>query len=67
MKQEKMRRILDNYYKESKKEIHSLIQDKRYKKILNSIGEKIYLKDLNKSKFNSTFLKKIEDNESIKI
>ena len=65
MKQEKMRRILDNYYKESKKEIHSLIQDKRYKKILNSIGEKIYLKDLNKSKFNSTFLKKIEDNESI--
>ena len=67
MKKEKIRKILNKYYNQSKKEIHSLIKDERYKKILNSIGENIQFKNINNNRFNSTFLKKIEKDENMKI
>ena len=67
MKKEKIRKILNKYYSQSKKEIHSLIKDERYKKILNSIGENIQFKNINNNRFNSTFLKKIEKDENMKI
>ena len=35
MKKEKIRKLLEDFHKQSKKEVYSLVRDKSYKKLFN--------------------------------
>ena len=60
MKKEKIRKILDDFHKQSKKEVNSLIKDTSYKKLFNSIDEETFHKEYYKKRCNSMILKNNE-------
>ena len=67
MKKEKIRKILDDFHKQSKKEVNSLIKDTSYKKLFNSIDEEIFLKEYYKKRCNSIILRNSEKEKNIHI
>ena len=67
MKKDKIRKILDDFHKQSKKEVNSLIKDTNYKKLFNSIDEEIFLKEYYKKRCNSIILRNSEKEKNIHI
>lgn len=55
MNKEKIKNLLNKIYKESKNEVNSLIRNKGYKKLFNSISEESFLKEYYKKRCNSIY------------
>jgi len=67
MKKEKIRKLLEDFHKQSKKEVYSLVRDKSYKKLFNSIDEETFLKEYNKKRYNSILIKNNENDKKQQI
>ena len=67
MKKEKIRKLLEDFHKQSKKEVYSLVRDKSYKKLFNSIDEETFLKEYNKKRYNSIIIKNNENDKKQQI
>ena len=67
MKKEKIRKLLEDFHKQSKKEVYSLVRDKSYKKLFNSIDEETFLKEYNKKRYNSILIQNNENDKKQQI
>ncbi len=67
LEKERIRKLLQKFREESKKEVHSLINDKSYKKLLNEVNEKSFFKEYEENKNKSFLGKYLKKNKINKI
>ena len=65
MTKEKLKKLINDFHEQSKKEVHSLIKETSFKKIFNSIGEEHVINDYNQ-KYNTNISKSMDLSNKIK-
>ena len=67
MKKEQIKKLLNEFHNQSKKEVYSLINDKSYKKLFNSIDEESFLREYNRKRYNQMAERSFLKNRNVRI
>ena len=67
MKKEQIKKLLNEFHNQSKKEVYSLINDKSYKKLFNSIDEESFLREYNRKRYSQIEERSFLKNRNVRI